>query len=82
LTKPWVGSEPVKKEKELKKFEESYLSVRIYDMTAAAEFVEGPTTFWLNLIGGKDGRAEVKALSKSARDIKKTWDGIVHKYQL
>ena len=54
--------------------------MRRYDKAVAAEFVEGTTTFWLDLIGGKDGRAEVKALRRSVRAIKnKTWNGIVHR---
>ena len=59
------------------------MSLRRYDKAVAAEFVEGATTFWLNLIGGKEGRAEVMVLRKSVRAIKnKTWEGIVQKQQL
>lgn len=39
FTKPWVGSSPVKKEKELKKLAELYVSLRRYEEAAVARLV-------------------------------------------
>jgi hypothetical protein len=38
--------------------------------SVAAESVEGIMTFWLNFIGEKEGRPEVKGLRKSVKAIK------------